>query len=391
MAGTEPTLPKPVASNLLLARDIIVDCVDEWLRLWRARDTIGHAGRVTQKFIIEQAGMGTRALVTVVSGTAERLAGGKAVQALPLWTIFFVTRGRIRDRTDDGLNVVGEAQRFILSDPFGQVDKTLFCKPPQVDTLTWRNLYTDADENTGYSIWAVAWRSEIALGTAGRERPGRGRLLEVIGTDVYLGVPNGDAVDFSLLGVETSVDATTAALGSAEAYIATETQITLTISNSDILRGRDPLQFLVVAKDAGGVETVSISDGGEYTVVLADGTQVPASDGDYGATQLTSNGGGRGAEFTVTLTGGAVTAVTVDAPGARYLDGERVTLLLVSTGPQTVYTTLAATLVVDSRRTVTIATEGAQTIDGEATATLERPNQRLVLGVTDDGNLERVS
>lgn len=395
MAATEPALPFPVASNLLRARDIIVGCVDVWLRLWRSAPTIGHAGQVTQRYIFEQAGMGPRAIVTVASGTAERLAGGKRVQSLPTWTVFFATRGRIRDRTNDGLNLIGEAQRFVFSDPFGQVDNSIFCKPPQVGSLTYRNYYKDIDENTGYSIWAIAWRSEIALGHAGRAAPGSGpggtgsgRLLEIIGTNVYQGLPNGDTVDWSLVGVPTAASATTAALGSAEAYIATATGIVLTISTADIVFGRDPFQFVLVAADAGGVDAQTIDDGGQYSTLTAAGGYVDAPDGDYPAAQISSTGSGRGATFTATLTGGTVTALVLDEPGSGYKANERIALLISGTASP-IYAMLAAVVVVDAVRLITIDTEGGETIDGQPTATLSRPDERLVLEVTEGGNLVR--
>lgn len=398
MSTAEPALPKPVVSNLLLARDIIVDCFEAWLRLWRGAETIGHAGQVTQRFLFEQSGMGPRAIVTVASGTAERLGGGTRVQSVPQWTVFFATRGRIRDRTNDGLNLIGEAQRFVFSDPFGKINNKIFCKPPQVNSLTYRNYYKDIDENIGYSIWAIGWRSEIALGTASREGPGSpigggknaGRLLDVIGSNVYQGLPNGDTVDWSLVGVPTAVSTTTAALGDAEAYIATVTGITLTISTADIVVGRDPLHLVLVASDAGGVDAQTIADGGQYSTLTLAGGYVPAPDGDYPATQLASTGSGKGATFTATLTAGTVTAVTVDEPGADYRVSERIMLRLVGdTIP--IYATLAATVVADAVKLVTIETEGGQTIDGDTSATLSRRDERLVLKVTEDGNLARVS
>jgi hypothetical protein len=379
MSGTEPSLPQPTVSNLLAARNVIRDCFEAWLHNWRKTPTVGHAGVVTWEFIRAQAGMAPRAIVTVLDGDADRIMGGKAVQSTPTWAVYLLTRGRIKDRTDDGLNLVGEALRFIFADPFGAVDKGIFCKPPQVGSLAWKSLYTDKDEKLGYSIWRVTWRSEIALGTAGRERPGAGLLLRAAGFNLYEGTVAQPDVEFEVEGLTTAVSTTTAAMGSAEAYIATAAPITITISSADIIDGHAPLQFLALADDTGGTSTAGVVSGGGYT----------GDDGDYPATQAASSGLGSGAEFTLTVAGGVVTGVaTVDAPGSGYRPGEFITTTISVVG---LTQTLSAVLSVTSTTPVTIDTEGGQAIDGQASVTLTQPNERLTLAVTRDGNLESVS
>lgn len=83
-----------------------------------------------------------------------------------------------------------------------------------------------------------------------------------------------------------------------------------------------------------GVLTASITTPGVYTVL---------TDGDFPATQASTTGAGVGAEFTVTLTAGVVTAFVIDKTGSGYVVADTITLLVV--GPTE---TTAAVLTVDS-------------------------------------------
>ena len=84
-----------------------------------------------------------------------------------------------------------------------------------------------------------------------------------------------------------------------------------------------------------GVATASVFSGGTYT----------GTDGNYSATQQSTTGLGQGAEFTVTLTAGAITAVvSVDTPGSRYNPFDSITINVLG-GPTE---TVPAVLTVDS-------------------------------------------
>ncbi len=196
MAVTEPPLPTPrPQSNLRVARDIIVEQVQAWMSSHAKHTTIGHCGPVDQEFIMKQAGMAPRSVITVADGTAARVGHGMTIQCTPTFVWYLIIRGTLSDRTTDALDFIGEAMRFIYADVFRDADAdAIFSKPPAADSVAFRSRYLAKDEKTAYTIFGITWRQEISLGAAGRERPGDGILLLINGTDTYEGDPNSDEV-----------------------------------------------------------------------------------------------------------------------------------------------------------------------------------------------------
>jgi hypothetical protein len=200
MAVTEPPLPVPLpTSNLRKARDIVVERVQAWMGGHAKHTTMGHSGPVTQAFIVKQAGMAPRSIVTVTDGTSFRIGNGMSIQCIVTFGWFVIVRGLIKDRTTDALDFVGESLRFVYADVSRDDDPDkIFSKPPAADSVRFASRYIDKDEQTAYTIWAIQWQQEISLGAAGRERPGDGILLLINGTDEYPGDPNGDEVRFQV-------------------------------------------------------------------------------------------------------------------------------------------------------------------------------------------------
>jgi hypothetical protein len=199
MAVTEPALPNPFESNLLKARNIVVEQVQAWMGTHAKHETIGHLGPVTQEFIITQGGMGPRSIVTVQGGSASRLGHGMSIQCVPTWAWYVVLRGVLSDRTSNALNFMGEAMRFLYADVFRDGDSAkIFSKPPVADSVSFQSRYLAKDEKTAYTVFGLQWLQEISLGAAGREREGDGVLLLINGTDEYSGDPNGDEVPFEV-------------------------------------------------------------------------------------------------------------------------------------------------------------------------------------------------
>lgn len=200
MPVTEPALPLPLPqSNLRRARDIVVEQVQAWMGDHVGHGTIGHSGAVTQKFVMQQAGLGPRSIVTVIDGDAVRVGHGMTIQCTPTFVWYVVVRGVLRDRTTDALDFIGEAMRFIYADVFRDADtEKIFSKPPVAGSVRFRSRYLDKDEKTAYTIWGIQWQQELSLGAAGRERDGDGVLLLINGTDEYPGDPNGDEVKFEV-------------------------------------------------------------------------------------------------------------------------------------------------------------------------------------------------
>lgn len=196
MAVTEPPLPVPrPASNLRLASDIVVAQVQAWMGAHARHTTIAHCGPVDQDFIVQQAGMAPRSIITITEGTAERTGHGMTIQCTPTFVWYLIVRGTQADRTKEALDFQGEAIRFIYADVFRDADTDgIFSKPPVAGSVAFRSRYLTKDEKTAYTIFGITWRQEISLGAAGRERPGDGILLLIDGTDTYEGDPNSDDV-----------------------------------------------------------------------------------------------------------------------------------------------------------------------------------------------------
>ena len=200
MAVTEPVLPDPrPQSNLRKARDIVVEQVQAWMGTHAKHATIGHCGEVTQDFIMQQAGMAPRSIITVIDGEAERIGHGMTIQCTPTFVWYVIVRGVISDRTADALDFIGEAMRFIYADVFRDADSDkIFSKPPVAGSVKFRSRYLAKDEKTAYTVFGIRWLQEISLGAAGRERDGDGILLLIEGTDTYAGDPNDDEVKFKV-------------------------------------------------------------------------------------------------------------------------------------------------------------------------------------------------
>lgn len=196
MAVTEPPLPSPKPqSNLRIARDIVVEQVQAWMGGHIRHTTIGHCGPVDQEFIIKQAGMAPRSVITVTDGSAVRVGHGMTIQCTPTFVWYLIIRGTLSDRTTDALDFIGEALRFIYADVFRDADADkIFSKPPVAGSVAFRSRYLAKDEKTAYTIFGITWQQEISLGAAGRERDGDGILLLINGTDTYEGDPNSDDV-----------------------------------------------------------------------------------------------------------------------------------------------------------------------------------------------------
>ena len=192
MASSEIPLPWPATSALLDARQIIVDEVEQWSTNFRKSATIGHAGRVTQSFLVTQSGQPPRSIITVVAGNNERLGGGKAVLSLITWQWWIVVAGTLRDRTSTGLAITGEAKRLVTRSPwFDAYPDGPFAKTPVAETVQFLNTYTDKDEKSGLTAWAIQWQQAIDLGSAGRTPDPVGEVLEsIVGTLEIDGDPN---------------------------------------------------------------------------------------------------------------------------------------------------------------------------------------------------------
>lgn len=199
MAVTEPVLPKPFESNLLKARDIVVEQVQAWMGNHASHTTIGHMGPVTHEFITKQAGMATRSIVTVANGQAYRLGHGMTIQCVVTWGWYIIVRGVLSDRSANSINFIGEALRFIYANVFSDADTDgIFSKPPAADSVKFQSRYLDKDEKTAYTVFGLQWLQEISLGAAGRERSGDGVLLLIEGTNVLPGDPNDDELEFKV-------------------------------------------------------------------------------------------------------------------------------------------------------------------------------------------------
>ncbi len=137
--------------------------------------TIGHIGPVTQEFIMQQAGMAPRSIITVIDGEAERTGHGMTIQCTPTFVWYVIVRGVLADRTNDALDFIGHAIRFIYADVFRDADDDkIFSKPPVAKSVKFRSRYMTKDEKTAYTVIGIQWLQEISLGAAGRARDGDG-------------------------------------------------------------------------------------------------------------------------------------------------------------------------------------------------------------------------
>ncbi len=193
----EPALPKPLVlvPPLRAARDDIVSEVDRWLAAYRETATIGHAGRVTPKFLHQQSGEGTRAIVTAFRGETGRLAGGGKTLCEVTWNWWLIISGTLEDRNNLALDLEGEAVKLVIRSPWSDIGGNAFAYKPKAGVL-FENRYRDDDEGLGSSIWVVAWRQTIDLGTAGRAvTPAPVALALVNDTVEVPGEPNPDQVE----------------------------------------------------------------------------------------------------------------------------------------------------------------------------------------------------
>ncbi len=194
--GIEP-LPADAESALLVARDQVVECVEEWTVNFRKGKTIGHAGKVTWQYLREQSRMSPKSIITIISGRNARIGGGKNVTFTSTFIWFIVCRGRIGDRTKLGLLLTGEAVRFVTDPPWMDVPDSAFSMTPVAESIEFKALYEDKDEANGLSVWAIQWRQAIDLTTARRPSTTTPRepLQQVDGVGTIDGEPNDDSFE----------------------------------------------------------------------------------------------------------------------------------------------------------------------------------------------------
>jgi hypothetical protein len=193
MAFDFDPLPADASSALLIARDQVVECVEEFTKNFRKGPTVGHAGKVTWKYLREQARMAPKSVITVITGRAERLGGGSQTLFTSTFIWFLVSHGRIQDRTNLGLLLVGEGARFVTDPPWMNLPGSAFAMTPVAESIEFKALYEDEDEKNGLSVWALQWRQAVDLTTA--RRPPlvpRDPLQMLGGVGTVAGSPNDD-------------------------------------------------------------------------------------------------------------------------------------------------------------------------------------------------------
>jgi hypothetical protein len=190
-------LPKPIASQLRTAAETIRDTVEAWSVNWRKGKTIVHAGKPTLKFLMEQGRQAPRSIITAQRAESSLHAFGKDVLADVTWTWFLVLPGRIDDRVLNALTLVDHAMRFASASPWSSMAPDCpFAKKPEGGRTEFRNLYTDADERKGMSIWVVQWEQQIDLGSALIPSDPLGQPLTLIDiTSTVAGDPNPDKIE----------------------------------------------------------------------------------------------------------------------------------------------------------------------------------------------------
>ena len=194
----ELPLPSPFVSALNVAVDQVVDGVEAWMIEYREGETIKHPGRVTGKFLEQQAGMGPRSIIASAGGRVERISGGAETLLLTRFQWWLVVRGQIEDRTQDGLLFAGEGCRLVADPPWSRDDLvgSAFASPPKTDTIEWTPKYSDSDETRGLSIWVIEWEQMVELGTAQRAKTPAPVPLDIItGVSELEGDPNPDTLD----------------------------------------------------------------------------------------------------------------------------------------------------------------------------------------------------
>lgn len=188
-------LPLEFTSALVRARDQVVAAVETWGREYWGAATIGHAGKVTMKFLREQSGMAPRSIVTVLSGNNAALSRGKSTQFAFTFQWFIVAGGVLTDRTDLGLNLSGEGIRLVNRAPWSNLADSAFSKDPESGSVAMASIYDDDDERMALSIWGIQWRQAIDLGAAGRPPIDAAEPLATITGNVDVGgSPNDETV-----------------------------------------------------------------------------------------------------------------------------------------------------------------------------------------------------
>jgi hypothetical protein len=194
---SELPLPYPLANAAFkVARDQIVEVIQDWGAAWWQTEVKGHAGRVTREYLIREGGLPPRAVVSVLDASSSKVGGGKMTVFNATWQLFIVLGGTIEDRTADGLTLAGEACRLVTVAPWLEVDDSMFVKPPLGGSIRMRSLYADPDERSGMTVWGLQWEQAIDLGSAGRTPDPVGEALaSIMGTSEVPGEPNTETVE----------------------------------------------------------------------------------------------------------------------------------------------------------------------------------------------------
>lgn len=164
----EPPIELTATSGLREATERIRDVVDAWFINWAEADTIIHPGRVTPRFLMEQAGKAPRSIISAQRGEGQTLGFGKQVNLNATFLWFLVLPGTIGDRTLDALTVVGKAYNLVLANAWMDKDDPAcpFARSVEVATNEFQSLYSDNDEANGFSIWLIKWDQLVNNGPA---------------------------------------------------------------------------------------------------------------------------------------------------------------------------------------------------------------------------------
>lgn len=119
MSALEPPLPLGfLRARLLIALEQVRGCVEDWSTNFRKATTISHPGLVTPDMLRDQPGMAPRSIISVLGGKNERISGGSKTLFYASFVWFIVTRGVLKDRTEDGVLIAGEGVRFVTDPPW---------------------------------------------------------------------------------------------------------------------------------------------------------------------------------------------------------------------------------------------------------------------------------